>query len=85
MPLGSYLRDLDRVRAFRRVCDFERDSVTFLERVECAVALIRVEEEILLLAFDLDEAKSLIGDLGDSSCLHSNGIGWLNQDSLLEL
>src|SRR3989344_1031645 len=77
-PLGGALScealglaDLDRVRALRTFCDFEAERVTFAERVKRnSLQLVRVEEEILCLAFDLDEAEALVGETSDSSCLH---------------
>jgi hypothetical protein len=69
------LADLGRVRSFRTLADLERDGITFAKRVERHThELVGVEKEILFLTFDLDEAETLIGETGDSSCLHCNGI-----------
>ncbi len=76
--VGAFLcaADLDRVRALRAFCDLEDESIAFTKFVEAyADELIRVEEDILLLTFDLDEAEALIGELFDSSFLHTARIG----------
>jgi len=63
--------DLDRVRPLRAVSDFESQLVTFAEFVEGnSDELVRVEEEILLLTLARDKPETLVGETGDSSCLH---------------
>ena len=63
--------DLDCVRALVALTDFEGERVAFTKVVERdADKLAGVEEEILLLAIALDEPETLIGETGDSSCLH---------------
>ena len=67
-----HLADLDRVRAFRRVRDFEGKRVALTKRIKGnSNKLVRVEKEVFHATLDLDEAKPLIGEAADCSCLHT--------------
>jgi hypothetical protein len=89
------LTDLDRVRAFRTLRDFEAQRVTFAKAVERnSYELVRVEKEIFFLTLDFDEPETLVGESGDCSCLHtamrkyvlgklSKAVGWSGSSILL--
>jgi len=66
----------DCLRTFVTLLNFERQFVAHVELVELYVhKLVGVEEEILLLSFDLDEPKALLGEAGNDSCLHMVAYG----------
>ena len=80
-PEGALVFELDsrnsnRLRTFVTLLNFERQFVAKVKLVELHVyKLVGVEEEILLLSFDLYEPEALLGEAGNYSLLHVVAFG----------